>query len=155
MNSLFYLIEDDFPIPTDGILGRDFLTTYRCEINYDTWILAAHVNNIRLEIPIRNNLNGSVWVPARSEVFRLINNFNVHGDVIINSAELAPGVFCANAIVNSSEPYAKIINTNEYPVHIANFNLKTSNLNDFYIAKIDCNNNLYNNYVTNTMIYLV
>ena len=140
VNSLFHLIEDDFPIPTDGILGRDFLTTYRCEINYDTWILAAYVNNIRLEIPICNNLNGSAWIPARSEVFRLINNFNVHGDVIINSAELAPGVFCANAIVNSSAPYAKIINTNEYPVQLANFNLKTSNLNDFYIAKIDCNN---------------
>lgn len=140
-NTTFHLINDDFPIPTDGILGRDFLTSYRCEINYDTWILTAYVNNTRIEIPIQNNLNGSTWIPARSEVFRLINNLNTNNDVVINSSEIAPGVFCANAIVNSSAPYVKIINTNEYPINISNPQFTFTNLNNFHIAKIDANVN--------------
>lgn len=32
----FHLIPEDLPIPTDGILGRDFLTKFRCVIDYDT-----------------------------------------------------------------------------------------------------------------------
>lgn len=32
-----HIVKNDFPIPTDGILGRDFFTAYKCQINYDSW----------------------------------------------------------------------------------------------------------------------
>lgn len=140
-NTTFHLTDDDFPIPTDGILGRDFLTAYRCEINYDTWILSAYVNNIIIEIPIHNDLNGYTWIPARSEVFRIISNLGTNEDVVVNSAEIAPGVFCANAIVNSKAPFVKIINTNDYPIQINKPQFKFSLLNDFFIANVNKNPN--------------
>lgn len=34
----FQLVDSTFPIPTDGILGRDFLTKFCRIINYDTWL---------------------------------------------------------------------------------------------------------------------
>lgn len=33
----FHIVENDFPIPTDGIIGRDFLTKYHCKIDYVPW----------------------------------------------------------------------------------------------------------------------
>lgn len=39
VNHNFQLVESNFPIPTDGILGRDFLTTFKCTIDYEHWLL--------------------------------------------------------------------------------------------------------------------
>lgn len=33
------LVENKFPIKTDGILGRDFLIRYKCNIDYDKYVL--------------------------------------------------------------------------------------------------------------------
>lgn len=30
----FHIVPHDFPIPFDGILGRDFYTSYQCRIDY-------------------------------------------------------------------------------------------------------------------------
>lgn len=49
INQKFQLIPDEFPIPTDGILGRDFLTKFRCNINYDSWILTAFYDTIEID----------------------------------------------------------------------------------------------------------
>ena len=41
----FQLINEEITIPTDGILGRDFLTKYHCNIDYDTWLLSGTVDS--------------------------------------------------------------------------------------------------------------
>lgn len=37
-------IDNNFPINTDGILGRDFLTAYRCNIDYDIYAVIFNKN---------------------------------------------------------------------------------------------------------------
>lgn len=31
----FYVVSDDFPMPSDGILGKEFLKKHRCVLNYE------------------------------------------------------------------------------------------------------------------------
>ena len=34
----FYIVNHDFPIPADGILGHDFICKYKCQLDYESWI---------------------------------------------------------------------------------------------------------------------
>lgn len=45
VNHNFQLVEPNFQIPTDGILGRDFLTTFKCNIDYEHWLLNFKLQN--------------------------------------------------------------------------------------------------------------
>lgn len=105
---------------TDGILGRDFLSSHRCIIDYDVMImlLKFNVNNEEITIPIQDNLNNGFILPKRSEVIRRIINIPYTYDMVVHSQEILPGVFCGNTIISSNNPYVKFINTRENPVHI-------------------------------------
>lgn len=137
----FHLVGNDFPVPTDGILGRDFLTRYKCEINYDTWMLTAYCNGICAQLPIYDNLNGSIVIPARSEVIRHLSNLKTDSDVVIEATQIKPGVFCASTIVNKHSPCIRFINVTEEDIVINNFNPKTLSLDDFDIFNITTNVN--------------
>lgn len=109
----FHIVEDNFPIPTDGILGRDFLVNYKCKIDYDSWLLKVTTNFETLEIPIVNNFETPIILPARAETIKRINNININEDSVILSQEISPGIFCANSIVNKENCFVKFINTTE------------------------------------------
>lgn len=69
----FQLVEKDIQIPTDGILGRDFLVKYHCKIDYDTWLLSGQDGNDTFEFTIEGDVGGDIFIPARSEVFRKLD----------------------------------------------------------------------------------
>ena len=111
INHKFHIIHDDLPIPTDGILGRDFLTKFHCNINYDTWTLTSFIHSEQIEIPIQDNFNGDLLIPPRCEVYRQLNLEKTNQNYFLPSSELQPGIFCANCIINSNNPIVKLINT--------------------------------------------
>lgn len=114
----FHIIPENLPIPTDGILGRDFLTKFHCVIDYDTWTLSSFINSKFIEIPIQDKLLDEILIPPRCEVFRKISIQNPLQDYVILSKEIKPGVFCANSVLNAKNPLVKFINTTEYTVKI-------------------------------------
>ena len=83
----FHLVDNTFAIPTDGILGRDFLTKHKCEIYYDAWELKIYFNANYFHIPIKDNLRGSIIIPARSEVIRHMSSLNITEDMVVESME--------------------------------------------------------------------
>lgn len=107
----FHIVEKIFPIPTDGILGRDFLVTYNCKIDYESWLLHIPMNSETLELPIVNNFQRQTIIPARCEIIRRLNNTNLAEDSVIFSQEISDGVFCANSIVSKNSCFIKFINT--------------------------------------------
>lgn len=111
INHKFQIVDESFPIPTDGILGRDFLTKYHCIVNYDTWTLTCFIKNEAVEILIEDNLEGEIILPPRCEIFRQIKLDFPQGNYLLPSDELIPGVFNANTIVNSDSSIVKFINT--------------------------------------------
>ena len=123
----FHIVNDELPIPTDGLLGRDFLTNNKCIIDYDTWTLSCVVNNNLLEIPIEDNLDGSTMISPGCEVFKPIVINEADQDYVTISEEIAPGVFCANSIINKSNPIVKIVNTNNHIIKLKRiFRFKSS-----------------------------
>lgn len=96
----FHLVGDEFPIFTDGILGRDFLSLYKCTINYEYWILSFNFNNAEVNVMIEDNFNEGIIVPERCEVIRRIPNVQVAEDSVVCSQEIQNGVFCGNTLVS-------------------------------------------------------
>lgn len=136
----FQLVDNSFPIPTDGILGRDFLANYRCNIDYDSWLLTVNIHNNATIIPIQNNSNGTIVLPARSEVIRHVSNLNLDKDVLVESSEIAPGVFCSNTIVSKITPCVRIVNTNDKNIILNNFKPQVKPLENFHIFNLKNNN---------------
>ena len=127
----FQIVDDNFPIPTDGILGRDFLVKFKCTIDYEYWLLNFNFEGNMISLPIEDNTNNSFTIPARCEVVRRIPNFSITEDSIVLSQEIQPGVFCGNTIVSPTLKCIKFVNTTENQVVIKNFNPKFESLKDY------------------------
>ena len=132
----FHIVESDFPIPTDGIIGRDFLTKYHCKIDYEPWLLTFTVNQQQISIPIEDNFQKMLFLPSRHEVTRYVPGLNLKEDMVVCSQEIQPGIFCGNTIVSKQEPIFKLINTTDESVYItyANFRPKMEPLKNFHIS---------------------
>lgn len=118
INHRFHVVPEDLPIPTDGILGRDFLAKFKCIIDYDTWTLTSIINSQLIQIPIQDRFHEDLIIPPRCEVYRMITLNVPNQDYVVQSTELQPGVFCANAIINLQNPLVKIINTTDSTANI-------------------------------------
>lgn len=134
INQSFQIVSNGFPIPTDGILGRDFMIQYKCKVDYELWMLFILNRNEELTVPIQDNLNGAIFLPQRCEIIRRIPSLTqCQEDSVVCSEEIHPGIFMGNTIVNSQNPYVKLVNTLEVPVLIENITPTTLPLKNFYV----------------------
>lgn len=53
----FHVVTDEFNMPSDGILGKDFIKKYKCIINYKNYTVSFKVNNFLITIPIFHGPN--------------------------------------------------------------------------------------------------
>lgn len=145
VNHSFQLVNNEFPILTDGILGRDLFIKFKCTIDYESWLLNFNFQNCLVSVPIEDNIDNSILIPARCEVIRKIPNFCVTRDSVVLSQEILPGVFCANTIVSPNAPYVKIINTTRKQIAITNFRPKIDPLENYNKTNTQCNNKKFQN----------
>jgi len=136
----FHVVEDEFPIPFEGILGLDFLKTYNADVKYrlkansDFIILNPHNLTYPIIIPLRDRLsNDTIVLPARAEVFRFISIDSEDSEVIIPSQTIQDGIYIAGCIVSKNAPYVRIINTNTQDQVVKHVSLKHEKLSDYEI----------------------
>lgn len=115
---IFHVVDDSFPIPTAGILGKDFFKNYSCQLDYANNSLLIRINNREIQVPIIEASNSLIDVPARCEIVTKIPLKNQKQSTVILAQEIAPGVYTANTITDSKNAYARIINTNDEPTKI-------------------------------------
>lgn len=141
----FHVVPNQFNIPSDGILGKDFIKRLRCRIDYDNMTITLRINDSQVNIPIREGpRTGTTMLPARSEVIRKFNirNFCPDSPQVIDSQEVESGVFIARTIAHSATPLIRVVNTNHEPRIISNCISKTEALSDFRIYCMnDANDN--------------
>lgn len=71
----FHVVNFEFPIPCDGILGIDFIKKYNCQLDFkpnEDWFI-LRPNNLKypISVPITYNAgNNTTLLPAKSEVVR-------------------------------------------------------------------------------------
>lgn len=93
VNQKFQIVENDFPIPTDGIIGRDFLSVNQCKIDYEPWLLSFKVKQQEISIPIEDNFQRKLFLPPRHEVTRYIPGLELQEDMVVYSQEVEPEFF--------------------------------------------------------------
>lgn len=159
IDQIFHIVENDFPIPTDGIIGRDFFVNNRCTIDYDLWLLNISISNEVFTIPIEDNVDGKFIIPGRCEMVKRIDvPDNEEDELLVCSQEVQHGIFIGNSIINKKNPYVKFINTlNEHVVvkpfkptleqlscykimNVSNSNIKHSNRIEELITKVKIGN---------------
>jgi len=93
---IFHLVEDEFPIPQDGIIGSDFFNQFQASVNYKTKHLEW--DDIRIPFEPREILT----IPARTNSQLYIQVANPGLKEGYNpKLNLAEGVYLGNALVTS------------------------------------------------------
>lgn len=143
----FQLVNGDFPIATDGILGRDFLINYLCKIDYETLTITINLKDKEYILPINTKIptNKTVEIPPRTEIILPIK-LNIQEDSVVFNQEIQKGVFLANSIAPAKGiSHVKIMNVNSHAVNIEEFKCTTEKLTNYNILNTHTQTNTYNN----------
>lgn len=134
-----HVVPDYFHIPSDGILGKDFMKSFRCNINYDEMLLSFFLGDRLISLPmLEGPSERTIVLPARSEVIRRFNlRQSVTQPTLICSQELKAGVFIARTIVNSQQPLLKLLNTTNQVLTIRNDKLELDDLSEYDVFNLD------------------
>lgn len=128
----FHLVDDNISIPTDGIIGKDFIRYHRCCIDYDE--MSFKFPNYGLTIPISSELlDGSKVLPARSEIFRVFRVTASEFPSVIQTREIAKDVFIPTTIAYAPETWIRVLNTTDENVVIPSYPIESQPLSDFDI----------------------
>lgn len=139
----FHLVPDEMAIPTDGIIGKDFIRHNRCCLDYDSMLLLIRLMHCELSIPIISELNdGSSIIPARSEVFRLFRINDSNFPRLIETREISPNIIIPNTIAYSQRTWVRVLNTSDENKVIRTDNLKSKPIDEFDIYLPPCTKSL-------------
>lgn len=102
----FHVVPDGFNIPSDGIIGRDFIRQHSCKLDYETNELKFSYNGQKINLTIHDTLNdNTIVLPPRSEVFRYCSIPNFDEPKFILNHEIEEGIFIQNALRYISTKY--------------------------------------------------
>ena len=134
------VVPADFPIPVDGIIGKDFIKFYKCTLDYFTNTFTIRADNLIITLPIKDDSCYSTYhkIPARCEVIRYFSlKTSKTEDQLVLNEEIFPGVFVATSIINPKSCFLRILNTNSRAVEIKKkLHIKLNNLSDFHILSL-------------------
>lgn len=109
----FHVVPDNFCIPSDGIIGKDFNRRFKCLIDYSDMTFTIHYQDriIRVNIFSEPKTNTSA-LPARCESYRVFHIKNFNNTCLVPSQELAEGIFIPNTIARSADVVIRVLNIN-------------------------------------------
>lgn len=138
----FHVVPNNFPIPTTGIIGDDFLDGF-CIIDRIQNNLIVDDGYKRVKIPIHvEPCKDIFFIPAKSEAHKKLPKGFINEDSVVLSNEPKPGVFVGRTIISRNNPLISIVNTNNYPVLIPHNRIVTDKLKNYNIFNIKRKDNV-------------
>ena len=133
------IVNTDFPIPSAGILGLDFLKKFNCVLDYENDYLKISINSEKdLIISIKvSPEEDTVCLPARCESIRKISKQFPENEILIPNQEISAGIFIANSIISKNNKFIRILNTTNENKIVSTKNLKYETLNNYEIFKLN------------------
>lgn len=129
---------NSFHIPSDGILGKDFLKKYQCDISYRERCLIFYLNGRQIFIPIHEGPGeDTIVLPARSEVVRKFKLRHSNNPRLVDSQEIKHGVFVARTIIDTDEPLVRVINTTDEVKVLKRNRLQAEDLSNYNVYSLD------------------
>lgn len=137
----FHIVSDDFLIPSNGIVGKDFIKRFKCLVDYgDMTLTIRKTNSQPVIIPIKSEiLEGVSALPPRSETFKVFHIKSEQFPCIVEAQEVEEGVLVPTTLVHEPESWLRVLNIKEDFKIIDTNKIKTSPLNDFRIVKPEKN----------------
>lgn len=146
-----HVVPDDFPMPANGILGRDFIKRFHCLIDYGDMTFTIRPNGVpSVKTQIFSEIAPNTAVaPPNSETFKLFHINSTSFPCVIERQEIASHVFIPNTIAHSGECWIRVLNTNNDYKIIQTNKLQTSCTKDYNIFSFNQNfNNSYDKFRT-------
>lgn len=134
----FHIVDDKFPIDTDGIIGRDFLTQYLGKIDYETFTLSLFVNSKTITLPMQTKAYNTlrITIPPRTQIIQPIK-LNLTEDCVIFNSELKDGIFLSNSIApKNGMTHIKLLNTTNETITLQGIKLHTDPLKKLQYIKL-------------------
>lgn len=130
-----HLVPDDFLIPSNGILGKDFLKRFKCSIDFGDMTLTLRKHNEKsIVLPIKSELiDGLSAIPPRSESFKIFHIKSEHFPCIIETQEIEENVIIPTTIAHEKSVWIRVLNVSNDTKIINTENVKTNTLQDFHI----------------------
>lgn len=134
-----HVVSDNFPIPCNGIIGKDFLKRHHCLIDYREMSLTIRPNGLTpATIEIQNDSQfGETIVPARSETFKMFQIRSEKFPCLIETQEIHKDIFIPTTIVHESNCWIRVLNVNNENIGIQTDTIKPKNINDYNICMIN------------------
>lgn len=130
-----HIVTDDFPIRTDGIIGKDFNKRHACLIDFGAMEFTIRPKNMTpATIPIHEIAKDTVPVPERSESFQMLRIEAEKYPCIVEAQEVNKHVFVPTTIVHQRDSWIRILNVNIHSVNVSSKDIKTSNIDDYDIG---------------------
>lgn len=101
-----------FPIPTHGILGKDFLCDNDSIIEAFKNELTVRILGEEINIPMLEPRINFITVPPRCQIIRKIS-IEATEDVVVEKTEVTPGVFVAGSISSTDKTFVSILNVTD------------------------------------------
>lgn len=106
----FHIMPNNFNIPSDGIIGKDFNKLYNCILDYGTQEYTMRTKLGNYTIPINMHTKDNfLTLPPRAETTRIFR-FATKKSFLIKAKELQPGVMTSNSIASDGVALIQIIN---------------------------------------------
>lgn len=130
-------MNDDFPIPSDGIIGADFLKIYQAKIDLENFYIHFKIQESQVSIPILENTYSEFkTISARCEAIYWLSTSHTTKR-LFPPQEICKGVYMAGIMVKptSGKIPIKILNTRETDVKIKWVEPKSTAVDDYYVLK--------------------
>lgn len=137
-----FLVMKQLPCKTNGILGQDFLRTYKAILDFELcklYLTSTEGKEISLHLDfLKTNFNSYITLPARCESVHFIDTY-LENDCVIAAQQLCEGVFVANTLSrpNNGKVAVRILNTRETDVNLNYLQLTTCSLDDYFICQFE------------------
>lgn len=139
----FHLVSDDFLIPSNGLIGKDFLKRFKCLVDYGEMSVTMRktTTNEVIKIPIQSELlDGVSALPPRCETFKVFHIKSEKFPCVVEPQEIENGIVVPTSIVYEPNSWLRVLNTHDEVKIINTENLKLSPLSDFHIIQTKKNN---------------
>ena len=137
----FFVVNDDFPIKSDGILGLDFLTKHEAVINCSKLTCKINSQDFPLEQKILGiSINDKLIIQPRTQTIIPINVLNSLEKGIIPSKEISPNVFICSSLISKNFPISSVLNLNEESIEISIPSFELEPYSDDFIDILNVSN---------------
>lgn len=112
-----HIVSNDFSMPTDGIIGKDFLRRNNCIITYENQTLTIkptiNKNGIAVQIPLKVKLRQNMFIPPLCETIKVFKIDSNSFPCVVPPQEIQKGIFIPTTIVHDRLAHIRILNTRE------------------------------------------